>query len=174
MSLSFRLNIFLWSPVSFKGKRNLLLFPHLHVSGSKHFPDGSLCPGVILDVPRAATQLVGFLCSLVSPPQSANSWWRREAAGPPLHLPWEDGSPFLPALETRERSHGSMTLGLQERASGAALSQEREVIFHFPLPLGVSGGNLDFKYNNQVYALSKPCLVPLATALTFIACRSSL
>lgn len=126
-------------------------------------------------VPRAASSALSISLSSIS--RAVRRGKGAACISSPLPCGKSD-SPFLLPLETkRKSSHRSLSLGSADDEPRDLPCPRREESFStffykssiFPLPLGISGCYLHFKYNSQVYTLSKLCLVPLATALTFIA-----
>ena len=139
----------------------------------------TLLQGLCLRLALQFLELVTFLCSfslLLHQPNCSEG--REGCLCVLLTFLWEEQLSFSPPIRnTKERRVTEACLQASIDELQKPLCPMREERFStlffksrvFPLPLGISGCSLNFKYNNQVYTLSKLCLVPLATALTFIA-----
>lgn len=128
-------------------------------------------------------ELVSHLQTASPSPASKGPVEKTRALVFPLPGPyWKGGLPFLPLLEAQRKEQSPTFVSRPQMMSlrdcpvlwdrnDFPLSSSKAV---FSLSwLGISGCYLYFKCNTQVYTRSKLSLVPLATALTFIACPSS-
>lgn len=138
----------------------------------------TLLQGLCLRLALQSLELVTFLCSFSLLLHQPNCSEGREGCLCFSSLSYGKSSfPFLLPLETQKRrvTEACLQASIDElQKPPCPTREERFSTFFFkgrvfPLPLGISGCSLNFKYNYQVYTLSKLCLVPLATALTFIA-----